>query len=107
MCRRRFVSVGCPIALSGLLERGDTRESVLAIGSRLPLRASHVHDRTKSRDPTHAYRCKCCPWRIAGRPSSAGIQKRKSESPFVTRNEQSLQVHLWCAVLQVRERECD
>src|SRR5205823_1832944 len=107
MCLRQFVSERCPIALSRLLQHPDTRESVSAIGSRLLLRASRVHDRTKSRDPTHAYRCKCCPWRTAGHPSNAGIPKRKSASPFATRNEQCRQVHLWCAVLEVRERECD
>src|SRR6267378_4564621 len=106
MCRLRFVFVRCPIALCHLLQHPDTRESISAIGSRLLLQASRVHDRTKSRDPTRAYRCKCCPWRIAGRPSNGGIPKRKSASPFATRNEQSRQVHLWCAVLEVREREC-
>src|SRR5215469_11389233 len=107
MCRRRFVSVRCPIAFSRLLERRDTRESISAIGSRLPLRASRVHDRTKSGYPIHAYRCKCCPRQIAGHPSSAGIPKRKSAIPFATRNEQSLQVHLWYALVEVRERESD
>src|SRR5262245_35863891 len=107
MYRRRFVFVRCPIALSRLLERRDTRESISAIGSRLLLRASRVHDRTKSRDPTHAYRCKCCRWRIAGHPSSVGTPKRKSGRPFATRTEQSQEVHLWYAVLEVRERECD
>src|SRR5215216_7960151 len=107
MCQRRFVSVRCPIVLSRLLQHPDTRESISAIGSRLLLRANRVHDRTKSRDPTHAYRCKCCPWRIAGRPSNAGIPKQKSASPFGTRNEQSRQVHLWSAVLEVHERESD
>src|SRR6476469_3195070 len=107
MYLRPFVSVRCPIALSRLLERRDTRESTSAIGSRLLLRASRAHDRMKLRDPTHAYRCTCCPWRIAGYPSSAGIPKRKSASPFATRMKQSLQVHLWCVVLEVRERGCD
>src|SRR5437667_578239 len=107
MCRRRFASERCPIAFSRLLERRDRRVLILAIGSRLLLRASRVRDRTKSRDPTLAYRYKCCPWRIAGHPSSAGIPKQKSASPFATRNEQSRQVHLWCAVLEVREPECD
>src|SRR6478752_10759819 len=107
MYLRPFVSVRCPIALSRLLERRDTRESTSAIGSQLLLRASRVHDRTKLRDPTHAYRCKCCPWRIAGHPSSAGIPKWKSASPFATRNEQSQPIHLWCVVLEVREPECD
>src|SRR5216684_1522464 len=107
MCRRRFVFVRCPIVLSRLLERRDTRESILAIGFPLLFRASRVYDRTKSRDPTHAYRCKCCPWRTAGRPSNVGTPKQKSASFFATRNEQSWQVHLGCAVLEVRERECD
>src|SRR6476620_12502328 len=107
MHRRRFVSVRYPIALSRLLEHRDTRESTLATGSLLLLRAGRVHDRMKSRDPTHAYRCKCCPWRIAGHPLNAGTPKRKSANSFATRNEQSRQVHLWCAVLEVRERECD
>src|SRR6478609_5961877 len=105
MYLRPFVSVRCPIALSRLLERRDTRESTSAIGCRLLLRASRVHDRTKPRDPTHAYRCKCCRCRIAGHPSSAGIPKGKSASPFATRNKQSRLVHLWCAVLEVGERE--
>src|SRR5436309_16007624 len=103
MYLRPFVSARCPIALSPLLQHPDMRESISAIGFRLLLRASRVHDRTKSRDPTHAYRCKCCPWRIVGYPSSAGIPKQKSASPFATRNEQSRQVHLWYAVLEVRE----
>src|SRR5207249_486884 len=107
MCPRRFVFVRCPIVLSRLLQHPDTRESISAIGSRLLLRTSRVHDRTKSRDPTRAYRCKCRPWRIAGYPSNAGTPKQKSASPFETRNEQARQVHLWCAVLEVRERECD
>src|SRR4029077_10036132 len=102
-----FVSVRCPIVLSRLLEHPDTRGSISAIGSRLLLRASRVYDRTKPGDPTHAGRCKCCPWRIAGHPSNAGIPKRKSASPFATRNEQSRQAHLCCAVLEVRARECD
>src|SRR5947207_14903411 len=107
MYLRPFVSARCPIALSPLLQHPDTRESISAIGSPLLLRASRVHDRTKSRDPTHAYRCKCCPWRTAGRPSNVGTPKRKSESPFAMRNEQSRPGHLCCAVLEVRERECD
>src|SRR6476660_9576618 len=106
MYRRRFVSVRYPIALSRLLEHRDTRESTLATGSLLLPRAGRVHDRMKSRDPTHAYRCKCCSWRIAGDPWSAGIPKRKSASPFATRNEQSQAIHLWCVVLEVREPEC-
>src|SRR5881392_2544198 len=66
MCRHRFVSVRCPTALPRLLKRRDMRESISAIGYQLLFRASRVHDRTKSRDPIHVYRCKCCPRRIAG-----------------------------------------
>src|SRR5215208_7384112 len=107
MCRRRFVFVRCPIALSRLLERQGTCESISAIGCRLLLPTSRVHDRTKSPDPTHAYRYKYYLWRIAGHPSSAGIPKRKSANLFAKRNEQSHLVHLWCSVLEVCERECD
>src|SRR5512132_3671665 len=107
MYLRPFVSARCPIALRRLLQHPDTCESILAIGSRLLLRASRVHDRTKSRDPTHAYRCKCCRWRIAGHPSNGGIPRAKSAGPFATRTEQSRQVHPACAVLEVREPECD
>src|SRR5438093_838553 len=107
MCQHQFISIRYPIVLSHPLKRQDTRESASTIESQLLLQANRVHDPTKSRDPTHTYRCKCCPCRIADHPSSTGIPKRKSTNPFATQNEQCQPVHLWHAVLKVRKHKCD
>ena len=82
MCRRRFVSVRCPIAWPRLLERRDTRESISAIGFPLLLRASRVPDskeitRSNSRvSGTNAVRAES-----PGHPSNAGIPKQKIGKP--------------------------
>src|SRR6266487_4790057 len=107
MCPRRFVFARYPIVLRYSPERPDKCESILAIGCPLPLRSNHAPDRKRLGDRVNAYRCKCCLWRIAGRPSNADIQKRKWVSLFATPNAQSLQVRLGCAASEARERGSD
>src|SRR5438093_12437568 len=107
MCRRRFVFEQCPIPFPCALGHPDKCELILAIGCLLLLRSTQIPDRKKLRDQANACRCKCCPWQIAGHPSNDDSPKQKSANPFATRNEQSRQVHLWCEVLEVRERGCD
>src|SRR6266513_1113061 len=88
MCPRRFVFARYPIVFRHSPGRPVKSESISAIGCRLPLRSNPAPDRKKSRDRVNAYRCKCCPSRIAGHPSNVGSQKRRWASLFVTPNAQ-------------------
>src|SRR4029453_4206257 len=107
MYPRRFVFARSPIVSRYFLERPDKCETTLATGCPLPLRSNRAPDRKKSRARVNAYRCKCCLWRIAGRPSNADIQKRKWVSLFATPNAQSLQVRLGYAASEAREHGSD
>src|SRR5215469_7118408 len=107
MCPRRFVFARYPIVLRYSLEPPDKCESILAIGCLLPLRSNHAPDRKKLCDRVNVYRCKCCLWRIAGRPSNADSQKRKWVRLCVTPNARSLQVRPGYAASEARERGCD
>src|SRR5881227_3697076 len=103
MCPRRFVFARYPIVLRYSPGRPDKCESIWAIGCPLPLRPNHAPDRKRLRDRVNANRCKCCLWRIAGRPSNADILKRRWASLFATPNAQSLGVRPGSAASEARE----
>src|SRR5207249_6314642 len=65
---------------------------ISAIGCLLLLRSTQIPDRKKLRDQVNAYRCKGCPWQIAGHPSNDDSPKQISAT-LVER--QSAQSGIW------------
>src|SRR5438034_10843612 len=97
MCRRRFVFEQCPIPFPCALGHPDKCELISAIGCLLLLRSTQIPDRKKLRDQVNAYRCKGCPWQIAGHPSNDDSPKQISATLVERQSAQSPQTHLWCA----------